>query len=183
VGNQVQPKKDIMLINSFKHFLHKLARFLPGGYSIRPFLHRLRGVKIGKNVWISQYVYLDDANPENISIGDNCTIGLNSSIYTHFYWGPQQKNIASHVIIEDEVFIGPHCLILPNTHIGKGAVIKGGTVVTGKVPANTLWGLPDAGPLAKVTVPLTAAHSYEEFVRGLRSIKEAKGQGQKEKGK
>jgi acetyltransferase-like isoleucine patch superfamily enzyme len=34
------------------------ARILPGAESVRVILHRARGVKIGKNVWISQDVVL-----------------------------------------------------------------------------------------------------------------------------
>jgi hypothetical protein len=41
---------------------------VPGGYRLRPFLHRMRGVKIGKNVWISQYVYIDELHPDAVTI-------------------------------------------------------------------------------------------------------------------
>jgi len=74
-------------------------------------------------------------------------------------------------VIEENVFVGPHCLILPNVRIGEGAVIKGGTVVTRDVPPFTFWGPPAAGPLGRVTVPLTPEHSYEEFVQGLKLIR------------
>jgi tetrahydrodipicolinate N-succinyltransferase len=75
------------------------------------------------------------------------------------------------VIIEKDVFIGPHCVILPNVRIGEGAVIKAGTVVTRNVPPRTFWGTPQAEALGQVTVPLTAEHSYEEFIGGLRPIR------------
>lgn len=136
---------------------------------MRPWLHRMRGAKIGKRVWISHYVYMDDLHPDGISIGDNCTIGLRTTIFTHLYWGPLRHDNKGKVIIENNVFIGPHCVILPNVRIGEGAVIKAGTVVTRDVPPHTLWGLPSAGVLGEVTVPLTPEHSYEEFVQGLRS--------------
>ena len=32
--------------------LHKIAFFGPGGYGLRPQIHRLRGARIGKDVWI-----------------------------------------------------------------------------------------------------------------------------------
>lgn len=130
------------------------------------------GAKIGKNVWISQFVYIDELHPEAVRIGDNCTIGLRTSIFTHFYWGPRKPNNGyAEVVIEKNVFVGPHCLILPNVRIGEGAVIKGGTVVTRDVPPFTFWGPPAAGPLGRVTVPLTPEHTYEEFVRGLKLIR------------
>lgn len=151
-----------------------MAYILPLGDSVRPFLHRLRGVKIGKNVWISKFVYIDDNHPECVEIGDNSTIGLRTTIFTHTYFGKRQKNNPSKVIIGKNVYIGPHCLILPNVRIGDGAVIKGGTVVTRNVPPNTLYGIPNAEPLAIVTVPLTSEFGYEQFVIGLRPIRKNK---------
>ena len=38
------------------------------------------------------------------------------------------------VEIGDYVFIGPRSLILPNTKIGKGAVVAAGAVVTKDIP-------------------------------------------------
>jgi acetyltransferase-like isoleucine patch superfamily enzyme len=153
-----------------QRFLQKLAYFSPGGFSVRPKLHSLRGVEIGKNVWISQFVYIDEIHPKGVVIGDNCTIGLRTSIFSHFYWGSRKSKNYKRVIIEKNVFIGPHCLILPGVKIGEGSVIKGGTVVSKNVPPFTLWGLPDSGPLAKVTVPLINEFSYEKFLMGLRPI-------------
>ena len=163
-----------MFANLLQRLCHKLAFILPGGSTIRPFLHRLRGIKIGKNVWISQLVYLDELHPEAISIGDNSSIGLRTSIFTHFYWGGRKKDKFGKVIIDKNVFIGPHCLILPNVHIGEGAVIKGGSVITNNVPPYTFWAEPSGQVIAKVTVPLTPEHEYLEFVRGLRFIRKNK---------
>lgn len=152
--------------------LRRMAYSFPGGYSICPYLHRLRGVKLGKNVWISQYVYIDEIHPEAISIGDNTTIGLGVTIVAHFYWGPRRDNYRAKVKIGNNVFIGPHCVILPQVTIGDGAVIQAGTVVSRDVPAGTLWGAPKAKPLARVTVPLTHMNSADEFVNGLRPLNE-----------
>jgi heptaprenylglycerol acetyltransferase len=149
--------------------LHRLAMVCPGGASVRPRLHRWRGAQIGANVWIGLYVYVDDIHPEALSIGDNCTIGIRTCIITHFYWGPRQAVSNGNVVIERDVFVGPHCVILPNVTIGEGAVIQAGSVVTRNVPPRTLWGPPPAGPLGVATVPLTAAQGYMAFMRGLKS--------------
>jgi acetyltransferase-like isoleucine patch superfamily enzyme len=154
----------------FKRFLGKLAYIAPGGSSLRPWLHRMRGAKIGKNVWIGQFVYIDESHPEAISIGENCSIGLRTSILTHFYRGPRKSKSNHAVVIEKDVFIGPHCLILPNVRIEEGAVIKAGTVVTWNVPAHAFWGFPHAGILGEATIPLTPQYSYEDFIRGLRPV-------------
>ena len=85
--------------------------------------------------------------------------------------GKRRKNTAGRVIIEKDVFVGPHCVILPNVRIGEGAVIKAGTVVNTNIPPHTFWGLPNGRPLAEVAVPLTNRHSYDEFIKGLKPIR------------
>jgi acetyltransferase-like isoleucine patch superfamily enzyme len=157
-----------MLTNLIGRLLNKIALIAPGGRSVRPALHRLRGASIGKNVWISQFVYVDELHPENITIGDNCTIGLRTSIISHFYWGSRRSESKGKVFIGQDVFVGPHCVILPNVRIGDGAVIKAGTVVSRNVPPHTFWGSPSAEALGTATVPLTPAHDYDEFTRGLK---------------
>lgn len=149
--------------------LARLASIIPGGGSVRPLLHRLRGVRIGRNVWIAQFVYLDEIYPAAISIGDNCTIGLRTSIIAHLHWGERRtRGGFKPVVLEDNVFVGPHCVILAGVRVGEGAVIKAGSVVTRNVPARVFWGDAGGRVLADVTVPLTAGHSFEEFTRGLR---------------
>lgn len=145
-----------------------LAFMGPGGGSLRPWLHRMRGVKVGRAVWISHFVYIDDLHPDGISIGENTTIGLRTTIFAHLYWGPLRPDHDGKVTIGKNVFIGPHCVILPNVQIGDGAVIKAGTVVSRNVPPHTLWGTPSAESLGEATIPLTAEHTYEEFVQGMR---------------
>lgn len=153
-------------------FLGRISGLLPGGGSLRPAIHRFRGAKIGENVWISQYVYIDEVHPEAVTIGDNCTIGLRTTIFTHFYWGPRRERTnMGPVVIERDVFVGPHCVILPGVRIGEGSVIRAGTVVAKDVPPRTFYGAPAPAPLAKATVPLTAAHSYDDFVRGLKPFR------------
>ena len=96
---------------------------------------------------------------------------MRRSIFSHFYWGPKRSaEHAAPVQIEDEVYIGPHCVILGNVRIGRGAVIRAGTVVSRNVPAQTLWGSPPAKALAEVHTPLTASEKYEAFLSGLRPL-------------
>jgi len=132
----------------------------------------MRGVRMGKGVWVSRMVYIDELHPEAVTLGDNVTLGLRSTILTHFYWGPRTPHSPiGPVVVESDVFVGPHCLVLPNVRIGRGAVVQAGTVVSKDVPAWTLWGEQKAGPLARVTVPLTHHASYEAFMHGLRPVR------------
>lgn len=43
------------------------------------------------------------------------------------------------IVIEDDVLIGCHCLVLRGVRIGQGAVIGAGSVVTGDVPPDTVY--------------------------------------------
>jgi acetyltransferase-like isoleucine patch superfamily enzyme len=155
--------------------LAKFAYVVPGGAKLRPTLHRWRGVRLGRNVWIAPYVYLDELYPEAITIGNNCTIGLRTSIFSHFHWGARLDTGGfKPVVLEDDVFIGPHCVILPGVRIGTGSVIKAGSVITRNVPPHVFWSDAGSRPVSEVTVPLTAEHGYDEFVRGLRPIRAPK---------
>jgi acetyltransferase-like isoleucine patch superfamily enzyme len=68
---------------------------------------------------------------------------------------------AAPVHIEDEVYIGPHYVIVGNVRIGRGSgsVIRAGTVVSRNVPAHTMWGAPPAEALAEVHTPLIEGRS------------------------
>jgi len=159
------------ILKPFQRIFRRLAYVIPGGLTIRPGLHKLRGVKIGKNVWISQYVYIDELHPEVVEIGDDVTVGIGTAIISHLYWSKSKETIVKPVVIESDVFIGPHCVILPGVHIGRGAVIQAGTVVSRNVPPGVFFGHSQATILGKVTVPLTCEHSYLEFIHGLRPLR------------
>jgi acetyltransferase-like isoleucine patch superfamily enzyme len=162
-----------MVKNLFNRILHKIAYIAPGGSTLRPYLHRLRGVKIGKNVWISQFVYIDELHPDHVTIHDNSSIGLRTTIFTHLYWGgrKEKEGHSGHVVIGKNVYIGPHCVILPNAKIGEGAVVKAGTVVSKNIPPYTFVGYSAPIALGKVTIPLTSEHTYEEFIKGLKPVR------------
>ena len=87
-----------MIKTIFSKILLSLAFFMPFGYSLRPWLHRIRGVKMGKNIWIAKAVYLDELHPEDIEIGDNSVINYRTTVYTHSYFGPRQKKSTGKVI-------------------------------------------------------------------------------------
>jgi len=168
-----------MVKNILGRFLHALAFILPFGKKLRPFLHRLRGVKIGHNVWISKLVYIDENHPDAISIGDNSTIGFRTTIFSHVYFGRRRKVNVEKVVIGNNVFIGPHCLILPNVTIGDNVVIMGGSVINRNIPPNTMWGPAATEMMSRVTVPLTSQHSYSEFVKGIRPVRKSANNGNK----
>lgn len=162
-----------MIRHIVQRLLGKLAMVAPGGYSLRPWLQRMRGVRIGKRVWISQLVYLDEAHPEKIVIGDDAVIGFRCTVFAHFYLGDRQLDLeAGDVVIGKKAFIGPACTILSGVTVGEGAVVVAGSVLTRNVPAGVLYGPPAPAPLARITQPLTrdGEVDYRRFIFGLRKM-------------
>lgn len=111
--------------------LHVLARFLPGATSVRPWLHRLRGVNVGKNVFIGDDVYLENEYPQAVEIQNGVQISVRAVIVAHTR-GP------GRIVIEKGAFIGPNTVIVTSRdrtlRIGEGSVIGAGVVVTKDVP-------------------------------------------------
>jgi acetyltransferase-like isoleucine patch superfamily enzyme len=146
--------------------LQLLAFNAPGAKSLRVGLHRWRGVKIGQDVWIGYQVLLDTSRPDLISIGDNVIISVRATLIAHFR-GPQG------ITIENDVFIGPGAIILPNVTIGSGAVVTAGSVVTSSVrPMTVVQGNP-ARPIALCRVTLGEKTTMEQFLRSLRPLEQA----------
>lgn len=106
-------------------------------------------IEIGENVSIGQYCHITSTN--KIVIGNGVLTGRWVTItdnshgetdYASLQIQPSLRAVVSHgpVIIEDNVWIGDKATILPNVHIGKGAVIAANAVVTKDVPAYAIVG-------------------------------------------
>lgn len=95
---------------------------------------------------------------EAITIGDYVTVGANTTITdTNFHpldpairLRDPANGATAPVVIEDNVFIGMHCLILKGVTIGRSSVIGAGSVVTRDVPSGVIA----AGNPARVIHPL-----------------------------
>jgi len=166
--------KKSVLRGIINRFLGLLARFLPGATTIRPALHRLRGVKIMGKVFIGDDVYLENEYPENIEIQEGAQVTLRCVLIAHTR-GPGK------IVIGKNAFIGTNCVISASPGrtltIGEGAVVTASTVVSSDVPSHTLFGVPKGQPLAMVTVPLTMETSYEQFLDGLKPLRSTNGKG------
>ena len=152
---------------ALNRFLHLLCRFGPGGETLRPFLHRMRGVKIGKNVWIGDDVYLDNEFPECIELEDGAMIELRATILAHTHG-------AGRVVIGKNAVIGAGAIVVTSGNrtlvIGEGSVIMASSLVTGSIAPNTLYGSDASKPLARITKPFTPDTTYEEFMTALRPL-------------
>ena len=154
----------------FNRWMHLMARVLPGSTNFRPFLHRLRGVKIAGPVFIGEEVYLDNEYPEAIELREGALIGLRTTIVAHTR-GPGRVIVGKNAVLGAGVMVV--CSGGKTLEIGEGAVIGAGSVVGNSVPPFTFCGCARIRALATVTVPFTLETSYEEFLRGLRPLKQS----------
>lgn len=144
--------------------LAKIARGIPGAQSMRPLLHRWRGVKMGEQVWIGYDSIIETAKPHLVTIGDGATIGIRNIIIAHF------RDWEKPVVIEEEAFLGPGVIVLPNVVIGRGAVVAAGSVVTTSVPPKVMVQGNPAKPVARVGKSPNPEVSFQEFSLSLRPL-------------
>ena len=150
-----------------------LALYAPGARSLRTWLHRWRGVRLGNDVHIGTDVILETAYPQWISIGNGVQIGIRTTVLAHIHGlAPKKDQWKGYISvrIEDEANIGAGVIILPNVTIGKGAVVHAGSVVTRSVPPMTVVQGNPAVPIAKCGIPLNWNTTLKEFLRSLRPL-------------
>jgi serine acetyltransferase len=155
--------KEILLRGCLNRVLQLLARISPGAQSLRVALHRARGVRIGKGVWIGYDVILDTSRPSLITLEEGCVLSVRVTVIAHFHG-------SLGVRIERNAFVGPGAIILPNVVIGEGAVVTAGSVVTRSVPPMTVVQGNPAAPVAKCGIPLGSQVTLREFSRLLRPL-------------
>jgi acetyltransferase-like isoleucine patch superfamily enzyme len=128
--------------------INLLARHVPGGF-FRARLHKIKGVQMGKNVWIGEEVYIDNEYPFLIFLEDNVEIAAYSMIMAHsrdlhmLRPGMYVSDLGyppSPVRIKKGAWLGLHSIVLGGVTIGEGAVIAAGAVVTKDVPDFALAG-------------------------------------------
>ncbi len=100
-------------------------------------------IRIGDNVVINRKVYLDG----RIGIDIKNNISISPEVYIlsmeHDPNSPSFATRGSKVIIDDHAWIGARAIILPGVHIGEGAVVAAGAIVTKDVqPYSIVAGVP-----------------------------------------
>ena len=94
--------------------LGMLARFAPGATSLRPFLHKLRGVRITGRVFIGDDVYVENEYPDCIELRDGAQICLRSILIAH-------TRGSGRIVIGKDAFVGANCVLTASP----GATLSG----------------------------------------------------------
>ena len=137
-------------IHHVRRFFYRVAGMHIGeGTSIHTGLrlYNPSGIEIGKDTIIGEDAILDGRG--KIVIGNHVAFATGVMVYNsqHDIRDPQFAAVTKVVHIDDYVFIGPRAIILPGVHIGKGAVVGAGAVVTKDVPAGVVVGGVPASPI------------------------------------
>lgn len=108
-----------------------------------------RGVIVGKGTYFFDPVNtnIDISNGIFISIGEYCKITSGVRILAHDFSYSVLRRVyhdipkkAAMTIIGNNVFIGINSIILLGAEIGDNSIIGAGSVVSGKIPSNEVWG-------------------------------------------
>ena len=123
-------------------FLGHMVRIAPRGVILT--LHKWRGVKMGRDVFIDPTAIVETAFPENITIGNDVRITAGCVIMSHIKAPHYLREtglvpvVLKPVVLEDHCFIGVNSVVMPGVTIGKASVVTSGSVVVTNVPAYTM---------------------------------------------
>lgn len=92
-------------------------------------------ISIGNNCGFSGVSIVAD---KEVNIGNNVLVGANTIIGDRDDHPDILKTIPQSIYIEDNVFIGMHCIILKGVKIGKNSIIGAGSLVNCNIPSNCL---------------------------------------------
>ena len=114
--------------------------FIQDGVTIKNY----EKIVIGNNTSINQNCYLSARG--GIKIGNNVRIAHGCSIHTtqHIYKKSSDNKvdnsslICKEIKIGDNVWLGCNVIILPGVEIGNSSIIGAGSVVTKKIPKNSV---------------------------------------------
>lgn len=106
---------------------------------------RTAEIVIGDGVYVAGGTSIEAQR--SVRIGARTRIGVFCKIldgHFHALEGDRQERPApSTVVVEDDVDVGPHCVLLPRAHVGRGSTVRAGTVVSRRYPPGVvLSGIP-----------------------------------------
>ena len=139
-------------VGLFKSFFGKVVQWMamtrfPIGAKNRCRLERLRGVKIGKHVFLGGGNILDRVRPDLITIDDYVSLAGGVNILTHSNPTTPLREILGdeyHVLkpvhIKRGAWLALNVVVLPGVTIGENSIVAANSVVMKDVPPYTIVG-------------------------------------------
>lgn len=114
-----------------------LARYIPF-IPLKNSIYRLVGMRVGQFVSVGLMAMFDIFFPQDITLGDNCIVGYNSTILCHEFLRHEWRR--GPVWIGHNVMIGANTTILPGVVIGDGATVSAMSLVNCDIPPGAMAG-------------------------------------------
>lgn len=149
IGDQIKKSSNrremspllFMLKKVRNHLFQVLAYNCPIN-SVRIWLHRKRGVHIGKGVMLGMHCILDNAHPEYIYIEDYAALAGNNYVITHsnpyLHFKGRMLSYLAPVVVKKGAWVAVSATLLPGAEIGEGSVVSAGSTVSGIVPKDCI---------------------------------------------
>ncbi|MDX2302979.1 MAG: acyltransferase [Microscillaceae bacterium] len=136
LGSFVFTRRRPTVINKGYLELGNMVRIWSNINHTRLSVHRGGKLIIGEHTFVNGPMI--SASSE-VRIGKNCLIGPQTIIMDSDFHGigdtESQEGESAPIIIEDRVWLGTRTMVLKGVHIGEGAIVAAGAVVTKDVPA------------------------------------------------
>jgi acetyltransferase-like isoleucine patch superfamily enzyme len=113
------------------------ARFLPF-LPLKNLLYRTLGMHVGDHVSVGLMVMFDIFFPQDVTLGDDCIVGYNSTILCHEFLRYEWRR--GPVWVGRDVTIGANTTVLPGVVIGDGATVSAMSLVNRDVPPGAVVG-------------------------------------------
>lgn len=96
-------------------------------------------LKIGNRAWIGEGVWIHNQNL--VEIGEDAAVSQETFITTGSHAHRKDMGLITRPIkIGAGAWVTSRCIILGGADIGESSIVVPGTVVTGRVPRNAVWG-------------------------------------------
>lgn len=101
---------------------------------------------IGDRSWIGEGVWFH--NQDHVRLGSDVVVSQETFLTTGSHAHRRDMALITRpIVIEDGAWITSRCIVLGGAHVGRSALARPLTVVTGTVPANTVVSGPDCTPV------------------------------------
>jgi maltose O-acetyltransferase len=101
-------------------------------------------IHLGEHVVINDGVTLQSCDGASLRIGDRVVLSYECMVLTgnldRLEGGSSMGHLTAPVTIEDDVWIGARCVVLPGVTIGRQTTIAAGAVVASDIPAQCVAG-------------------------------------------
>lgn len=139
---ETQKRSFYQTIRKMCNTLLLLLAYACPNNKLRIAMHRMRGVHIGKHVYLGMFCFLDNLYPSYIYIEDEASVNAGTMILTHFNpmkrYAPIFQASVQPVLIKKGAIVAVRSTIMPGVTIGENAVVSAGSVVEKNVADYTL---------------------------------------------